>query len=133
MFLCIKFLMRMEDGFLITTLKVKVSQSCLILCNPMDWNFPGQNTGVGSLSLLQGTFPIQGSNPGLPHCMDSLPAEPQEKPKNTGVGNLLFLQRIFPTQELNKGLLHSKRILYQLSYQRTIKEPNRIMWWWFNH
>jgi len=27
----------------------------------------GQNTGVGSLSLLQGIFPTQGSNPGLPH------------------------------------------------------------------
>ena len=32
------------------------------------WNFLGQNTGVGSLSLLQGTFPTQGSNSGLPHC-----------------------------------------------------------------
>ena len=32
------------------------------------WNSPGQNTGVGSLSLLQGVFPTQGSNPGLPHC-----------------------------------------------------------------
>ena len=32
------------------------------------WNFPGQNTGVGSLSLFQGIFPTQGSNPGLPHC-----------------------------------------------------------------
>ena len=31
-------------------------------------NFPSQNTGVGSLSLLQGIFPTQGSNPGLPHC-----------------------------------------------------------------
>ena len=31
------------------------------------WNFPGQNTGVGSLSLLQGIFPTQGSNPGLLH------------------------------------------------------------------
>ena len=31
------------------------------------WNFPGQNTGVGSLSLLQGVFPTQGSNPGLLH------------------------------------------------------------------
>ena len=29
---------------------------------------PGQNTGVGSLSLLQGIFPTQGSNPGLLHC-----------------------------------------------------------------
>ena len=27
------------------------------------WNSPGQNTGVGSHSLHQGTFPIQGSNP----------------------------------------------------------------------
>ena len=32
------------------------------------WNSPGQNTGVGSLSLLQGIFPTQRSNPGLPHC-----------------------------------------------------------------
>ena len=32
------------------------------------WNSPGQNTGVGSLSLLQGIFPTQGSNSGLPHC-----------------------------------------------------------------
>ena len=32
------------------------------------WSFPGQNTGVGSLSLLQGMFPTQGSNPGLLHC-----------------------------------------------------------------
>ena len=30
---------------------------------------------------------------------DSLPAEPQGKPKNTGVGSLPLLQRIFPTQE----------------------------------
>ena len=52
-------------------MKVKVTQSCLTLCDPMDyspWNSPGQNTGVGSLSLLQGIFPTQGSNPGLPHC-----------------------------------------------------------------
>ena len=32
------------------------------------WNSPGQNTGVGILSLLQGIFPTQGSNPGLWHC-----------------------------------------------------------------
>ena len=32
------------------------------------WNSPGQNTGVGGLSLLQGIFPTQGSNPGLSHC-----------------------------------------------------------------
>ena len=32
------------------------------------WNSPGQNTSVCSLSLLQGIFATQGSNPGLPHC-----------------------------------------------------------------
>ena len=60
-------------------------------------NSPDQNTGVGSLSLFQGIFPTQGSNPGLPHCriihnpgieprslalqVNSLPAEPQRKPR----------------------------------------------------
>ena len=47
-------------------MKVKVAQSCLTLCDPMDC--VGQNTGVGSLSLLLWIFPTQGSNPDLPHC-----------------------------------------------------------------
>ena len=36
------------------------------------WNSLGQSTGVGSLSLLQGIFPTQGWNPGLPHCRQIL-------------------------------------------------------------
>ena len=32
------------------------------------WNSQGRNTGVGCLALLQGIFPTQGLNPGLPHC-----------------------------------------------------------------
>ena len=40
---------------------------------------------------------------------DSLPADPQGKPKNTGVGTLYFLQGIFPTQESNQGLLHCRQ------------------------
>ena len=41
------------------------------------WNSPGQNTGVGSLSFLQGIFSTQGPNPGLSHCRaDSSAAEP---------------------------------------------------------
>ena len=50
--------------------KVKVAQSCPTLCNPYGLysprNSPGQNTGVGSPSLLQEIFPTQGPNPGLP-------------------------------------------------------------------
>ena len=36
------------------------------------WNSPGQNTGVGSLSLLQGIFPTQKSNQGLLYCRQIL-------------------------------------------------------------
>ena len=36
------------------------------------WNSPGQNTGVNSLSLLQGIFPTQGLGPGLLHCRQIL-------------------------------------------------------------
>ena len=54
-----------------------VTQSCPTLCDPLDWNPPGssvhgdspdKNTGVGCHAFLQGIFPTQGSNPGLPHC-----------------------------------------------------------------
>ena len=50
---------------------MKVTQLCLTqwpygLDSP--WNSLGQNPGVGSLSCLQGIFPTQWSNPGLPHC-----------------------------------------------------------------
>ena len=52
-------------------MKVKAPQSCLTL-QPhglhSPWNLPGQNTGVGSLSLLQGIFPTQGLKPCLLHC-----------------------------------------------------------------
>jgi len=55
------------------------SESCSVVSNSLQphglyspWNSPGQNTGEGSLSLLQGIFPTQGSNPGLPHCRQIL-------------------------------------------------------------
>ena len=47
---------------------------------------------------------------------DSLPDEPQGKPKNTGAGSLSLLQGIFLTQESNQGVQHCKQILYQLPY-----------------
>ena len=56
-------------SFTMKDIKMKVAQSCLTLCNPMDslWNSPDQNTGVRSCSL-QGIFPTHRSNSGLPHC-----------------------------------------------------------------
>ena len=64
-----------------------------------------------------GDLPNPGIEPRSPTSRaDSLPAEPQGKPKNTGVDSLALLQWIFPTQESNQILLHCRRILYQLSY-----------------
>ena len=54
-----------------------VSKSSATLCDPMDCSppgssvrgdSPGKNTEVSCHALLQGIFPTQGSNPGLPHC-----------------------------------------------------------------
>ena len=36
------------------------------------WNFPGKSTGVDCHFLLQGIFPIEGLNPGLLHCRQTL-------------------------------------------------------------
>ena len=102
-------------------MKVKVSQSCLTLCGPMDYTVQG----ILQARVLEGVpFPSPGDlpNPGVksrspPLQADSLPAEPPRKLKNTGVGSLSLLQWIFSTQELNRGLLHCRRLLYQLSYQ----------------
>ena len=68
-----------------------VAQLCLTLCDHMNCSLPcssvhgdlpGKNTGVGCHALLQGIFPTQGSNPGLPHCTaDSLPVELPELPQ----------------------------------------------------
>ena len=54
---------------------VKVSESCTVMSDSLQpyglyspRNSLGQTTGVCSLSLLQGIFPTQGSNPDLLHC-----------------------------------------------------------------
>ena len=67
-FLCVYMCMCSSTG----------NESCSVLSDCLQahelyspWDSPGQNTGVGSLSLLQGIFPTQGSNPGLPHCRQS--------------------------------------------------------------
>ena len=101
--------------------KVKVSQSFLTLCDPMDCIVHG----ILQARILEWVaFPFSrvSSQPRDRTLQeDSLPAEPQGKPGNTGVGSLSLLQGIFLTQELNWGLLHCRRILYQLSYQQFSK------------
>ena len=57
------------------SLRASESESCSVMSAPLwphglysPWNSPDQNTGVGSLSLLQGIFQTQESNWGLLHC-----------------------------------------------------------------
>ena len=88
------------------------------------WNSPAQNTGVGSLSLLQGIFPTQGSNPGLPHCRRILYQLSHQGISRILERSLSLLQQIFPTQESNQGLLHCRRILYQLNYQGAVSKES---------
>ena len=67
------------EGWFWNQFRVSESESHSVMSNFL-WshglyspcNFPGQNTGVGSLSLLQGIFPTQESNPGLSHCWQIL-------------------------------------------------------------
>ena len=100
---------------------MKVSQLCLTLYDPMDCTVHGT---LQARILEWVAFPFsKGSSqprmePRSPALqVDSLPAEPQGKPKNTGESSLSLLQGIFPTQESIWGLLHCRQILYQLSYQ----------------
>ena len=67
--------------------EVKVIQSRLTLCNPMDCSPPG--------SSVRGNL----------------------QARNTGVGSHSLLQGIFLTQRLNLGLLHCRQMLYHLSHQ----------------
>ena len=63
----LKYLGKMKVKF-----KLQVAQSCLTLCDPMDYTVHGilqaSITAMGSLSLLQGILPTQGWNPDLLHC-----------------------------------------------------------------
>ena len=51
---------------------------------------------------------------------DSLPSDPQGKPKSSEMNSLSNLQGNFQTQELNQGLPNCRQILYQLSYQLSL-------------
>ena len=56
-------------SFMFYSLRPHRLQPSRLLC---PWDFPGNNTVVGSHSLLQGIFLTKGRNPGLPHCSQIL-------------------------------------------------------------
>ena len=110
-------------------------KSCLPLCDPLDYTVHGilQARILEWLSCPPpGDRPNSRIEPRSPILqVDSLPAEPQGKPKNTGVGSLSLLQWIHLTQEPNQGLLHCRWILYQptdLSGKPTFRETGSYPW-----
>ena len=96
-----------------------VSESCSVvsdslwphgLCSPR--NSPGQNPGVGCLSLLQGIFPTRGWNPGLPFCRQILyQLSHKGGPRILGWVACPF-SRGSSTQESTQDLLYCGQIRY---------------------
>ena len=73
------------------------AQSCLTLCDTMDYSLPGPF--------------VHGDSPG----------------KNTGVGCHVLLQEIFPTQGSNPGLQQCRQILYQLSHKGNLNSNKNML------
>ena len=112
---------------------------CLIsltLCDPMDYSLPGssvhgaspgnntgvgknKNTGVGCHALLQGIFPTQGLNSGLPHCRRILyHLSHQGSPRILEWVAYPFSRGSSRPRNWT-GVSWIRRSLYQLSYQRS--------------
>ena len=112
------------------TLKLKVAQLCLTLCDPLDLTV----CGTFQARILEWVaFPFsRGSTQSRDQTQVShiagrfFTSWATGKPRNTGVGSLSLLQWIFPIQVLNRGLLHCRWIFffffYQLSYQGSLKD-----------
>ena len=121
------FRMKDIDTYFITFFFL-IAQSCLTLCDPMDYAV----YGILQARILEWVaFPFSsGSSQPRDWTQVSWIAGgfftswAQGKPKNTRVGSLSPLQWTFQTQELNWGLLHCRQILYQLSYQGSLTCKN---------
>ena len=100
---------------------MKVAQSCLILCNPIDYMIHA----ILQARILEwiafhspGVLPNPGIKPSSPALQaDYLQTEGPGKSRNTEVSSLSFPQQILLIHESSWGLLHCRWILYQLSYQ----------------
>ena len=109
--------------------KVKVAQLCPTLCDP-PWSSPGQDTAVGSLSLLQGIFTTQGLNPGLLHCR-RIPYQLSHQGSPRTLEWVAYPFSRGPSWHGNwtRGLLHCRQILYQLSHKGRISvSPSCRRW-----
>ena len=86
-------------------LRMKVGQSCPTLCDPMNYTV---HAILQARILERVPSPGYLPSPGIEHRpptlqVDSLPAEPQEKPKNTGVGSIIHSPVDLPKPEIKPG------------------------------
>ena len=101
------------------------SESCSVVSDSFrphelysPWNSPGQDTGMGSLSLLQGIFPTQGLNPGLPLCRQILyQLSHKGSPRILEWVACPFSRESSRPRHPTRGLLRCRRILDQVSHK----------------
>ena len=105
--------------------------ACSRLLRP--WDFLGKSTGVGCHFLLQWIFPTQGSNPGLPHCRQTLyHLSHQGSPWKT---THLFIKDAYPSRIYFK---HVRKDTYELGIgeKNNMQEepyPKPMVTIWLNH
>ena len=89
------------------------------------WNSPGQNTRVGSPSLLQRIFPTQESNPGLPHCRQILYQLSHQ-------GGPYLMKMIMLIKILKKLLWKLSQVMKVegLAFKNIFKRINSFSSWW---
>ena len=78
------------------------------------WNFPGKSTGVGCHFLLQGIFPTQGSNLGLPYCRQTLyHLRHQGSQWNSLLSRVVSFYQYYSTYVINISPLQIKNLQIQ--------------------
>ena len=102
---------------------MKANKSCPTLCNLK--HSPGQNTEAGSLSILQGIFPTQESNPCVRHCRRSLyQLSHKRSPTILEWVTYPFFQGIFLTQGSNPCLLQVSCIAGRYFITKLLRKPD---------
>ena len=98
------------------------------------WNSPGQNTGVSSLSLLQGIFPTQESNPGLPHCRWTLYQQSHEGSPQSFLSSVQSLSRVrlfatpwIPAHQASLSITNSRSSLKLMSVESVMPSSHLIL------
>ena len=88
---------------------------------PPPWDFPGKSAGMGCHFLLQGIFPTQGSNPGLPYCRQMLYCLSHPGSPETGGGWAEF-SRVDKYQS-SSGLSRQTMILFKVKWRELPGSP----------